>query len=122
MSTAAQTNELSLTMIIDLTKENALALYGRSMTYSIITTCPQSRGSTLATQKYDGHKIHALLIGYSIADPGRGKLLRGAYTQGSGRTPPTVACALRLLFDETRRDVLGFVGRWIGRIFGACGG
>ncbi|KAF2827479.1 hypothetical protein CC86DRAFT_211606 [Ophiobolus disseminans] len=94
MSTS-RTEDISLETIIELTKANARILYGRHLTYEIVTTGP---------------KVHALLIGYETENAATGKLLKGAYTRGAGRTPPTVAQMVRMLYDETRAEVSGFVG------------
>lgn len=97
--------------IIAFIKSNARLLYGRHMTYDIVTTAPPPRPTTLATAKYDGQKVHALLIGYTGDAQERGKLLRGTYSVGVSRTPPTVGYALQLLHDELRVDVGRFVGK-----------
>jgi len=106
---------ISLSTLLELIKSNARALYGRHLTYDIITTAhkrPNPR--SLAPTKFDGQKVHALLIGYDDESFGvKGKLLRGAYTVGTGRSAPTVEYAVRLLYDEMRMDVEGFVGEFV---------
>jgi len=109
-STTKLDNE-DIPTLISLTQSNARALYGRHMTYDIITS--GSKPPNPAAQRYDGQKVHALLVGYSEADPSKGKLLRGAYALGVGKTAPAVAHAVRLLYDGTRIDVYGFVGKLV---------
>jgi len=55
--------------------------------------------------------VHALLIGYDTGDSAKAKLLKGAYTRGVGRTPPTVGHMVRMLYDEMRAEVSRFVGK-----------
>lgn len=98
-----------LPALLSLIKSNARALYGGHLTYDIITTVSKRPTNHLTPTKYDGQKIHALLIGYDGASKGR--LLRGTYTVGTGRTPPTVEYAVKLLYDEMGMDVEGFLGK-----------
>jgi hypothetical protein len=112
-----RTNHVStpLPALLDLIRSNARALYGRHLTYDVITTAPKRPVDRLTPTKYDGQKVHALLIGYDGASS-KGRLLRGAYTVGTGRTPPTVEYAVKLLYDEMGMDVEGFVGKERGGV------
>jgi hypothetical protein len=101
---------IPLPTLIDLIKSNARALYGRHLTYDVVTSMTKRPVNMPAPAKYDGQKVHALLIGYAGEADVQGKLLRGAFTVGVGKTPPTVGYAVKLLYDETRVDVDGVIG------------
>jgi hypothetical protein len=103
MSTSNPNTSIPLPTLIDLIKSNACALYGRNLTYDIVTSQTKRPANVVAPAKYDGQKVHALLIGYDheSGPESRGKLLRGAYTVGY---------AVKLLYNKSRVDVDGCVG------------
>ncbi|KAF2025548.1 hypothetical protein EK21DRAFT_93160 [Setomelanomma holmii] len=95
---------------LEIIKANARILYGRQQTYDIVISQPKYPGQSLGVPKYEGQKIHALLIAYTNEEDGRkGKLLRGAFTMGIRKSEPRVGEAIQLLHEEVAADVEGLL-------------
>lgn len=113
---SSRNDDIPTSTIIDLIKANARALYGRHLTYDVITTAPKPPKQWHPAAKHDGQKAHALLVGYDSESPSSGIVLQGAFSVGVSRTPPTVGFALRILYDELTVNLEGFVGKCGGAV------